>query len=68
MVANSSAICILPERFGMFPGVVARPVEGMTLSRTICLVTVSGSGTPKEVRQIFKLATTYDWSAKNMAT
>jgi DNA-binding transcriptional LysR family regulator len=63
-VANSCAICILPEHSGSAPGIVTRPVEGLELSRTIYLVAVSGSGTPIELRQIMKMSKQHDWSLK----
>lgn len=68
MVSTSSAICILPERSGLVPGLTARPVEGLELSRNVVLVTVSGSGTPKELRQIMKMAGEYDWSLSSPGT
>jgi len=63
MVVGHSAICILPERSGMVPGLTIRPVEGLDLSREVSLVTISGSGSPMELRQIVKMAADYDWSA-----
>lgn len=62
MVAQSRAICILPERSALQTGLTIRPVTGLDLSREVSLVTVFGSGTPVEMRQIFKLAGMHDWS------
>lgn len=62
MVAQSRAICILPERSALQSGLVIRPVTGLDLSREVSLVTVFGSGTPVEMRQISKLAGMHDWS------
>lgn len=62
MVAHSDAICILPERSALQTGLAIRPVTGLDLSREISLVTVFGSGTPVEMRQILKLAGMHDWS------
>jgi LysR family hydrogen peroxide-inducible transcriptional activator len=65
MVFGNSAICILPDRSGLIPGLVIRPIEGLDLSRNVSLVTISGSGSPIELRQIVKMAATYDWSARS---
>lgn len=62
IVANSRAICIMPERSAFHAGLVLRPVTGLTLAREVSLVTVSGSGTPLELRQMARLAGTHDWS------
>ncbi|MBO6901790.1 MAG: LysR family transcriptional regulator [Rhizobiaceae bacterium] len=61
MVADGHAICIMPERSAILHGLVTRPVENLDLSREVVLVTVSGSGTPIEIRQIARLAAKYDW-------
>jgi LysR family transcriptional regulator, hydrogen peroxide-inducible genes activator len=42
-------------------GIVLRPVIGLTLSRQVSLVAVSGSGNPREVRQILGMAAAFDW-------
>lgn len=63
MVAVGAGICILPERSAFLPDVVARPVAGMDLARDVVLATVSGSGTPREVREIVRLAQRFDWAS-----
>ncbi len=63
MVADGHAICIMPERSAILAGLATRPVEGMDLAREVVLVTVSGSGTPLEIRQIARMAKDYDWDA-----
>lgn len=63
MVAEGAGVCSLPERSAIVPGIVARPVAGLALSRQVSMVAVSGSGNPREVRQILGMARAYDWSA-----
>ncbi|MCB2130256.1 MAG: LysR family transcriptional regulator [Rhodobacteraceae bacterium] len=62
LVAAGAGICTLPERSAIVDGIALRPVKGLDLSRHVSLVAVSGSGTPREVRQILKLAGAFDWS------
>ena len=61
MVADGHAICILPERSAAAPGLVTRPIEGLSLERELVLATVSGSTTPVEIRKIAQLASRYEW-------
>jgi DNA-binding transcriptional LysR family regulator len=61
VVADGHAICILPERSVAAPGLVTRPIEGLSLERELVIVTVSGSTTPVEIRKIAQLASTYEW-------
>lgn len=63
MVASGDAVCIMPERSAIVEGIVTRPVENLDIERRISFVTVSGSGTPMELRQIFKMTGTYDWGS-----
>src|SRR3546814_2775672 len=49
VVADDHAICILPERSAAAPGLVTRPIEGLTLERELVLATVSGSTAPVEI-------------------
>jgi len=65
MVAGSSAICILHEHSAFVPGIVVRPIAGLELSRNVVLVTVSGSGTPVELRQVVKMVDEFDWLSGN---
>ncbi|RXT51191.1 LysR family transcriptional regulator [Bosea sp. Tri-44] len=62
MVARTLAVCILPERSVVMPGLVTRPVDGLSIERELVLVTVSGSGTPVEIREIAQMASRYDWT------
>ncbi|MDX0654109.1 LysR family transcriptional regulator [Sinorhizobium medicae] len=62
VVAEGRAICIMPERSIVVQGIVTRPVEGISLARELVFVTVSGSGTPLEIRKIAQLAARRDWS------
>jgi LysR family hydrogen peroxide-inducible transcriptional activator len=62
MVAEGRAICIMPERSAVMPGITTRPVEGMSLEREVVFVTVSGSGTPLEIRKIAHMAGRHDWT------
>lgn len=66
MVVGSSAICILHEHSAFVPGIVVRPIAGLELSRNVVLVTVSGSGTPVELRQVVRMVDEFDWLAKQM--
>ncbi len=61
MVAEGRAICIMPERSAVMPGITTRPVEGMSLEREVVFVTVSGSGTPLEIRKIAHMAGRHNW-------
>jgi hypothetical protein len=56
VVADGHAICILPERSAAAPGLVTRPIEGLSLERELVIATVSGSTTPVEIRKIAQLA------------
>lgn len=62
MVAEIGAVCILGERSVVMPGVVTRPVEGLSIERDLVLVTVSGSGSPIEIREIAQMASRHDWA------
>ena len=62
MVAEGRAICIMAERSVVIPGIATRKVEGMSLERELVLVTVSGSGTPLEIRKIAQMAARHDWA------
>ncbi|RVI82048.1 LysR family transcriptional regulator, partial [Sinorhizobium meliloti] len=53
---------IMPERSIVVQGIVTRPVEGISLARELVFVTVSGSGTPLEIRKIAQLAARRNWS------
>jgi LysR family transcriptional regulator, hydrogen peroxide-inducible genes activator len=61
VVADGHAICILPEHSGAAPGLVTRPIEGLSLERELVIVTVSGSTTPIEMRKIAQSASSYAW-------
>ena len=62
VVADGHAICILPERSAAAPGLVTRPIEGLSLERELVLATVSGSTTPVEIRKIAQLASSTNGS------
>lgn len=62
LVASGAGVCALPERSVIVDGIALRPVEGLDLSREVSLVAVSGSGNPREVRQILTMARQFDWS------
>jgi LysR family transcriptional regulator, hydrogen peroxide-inducible genes activator len=62
MVAAGVGICALPERSAIVGGIALRPVAGLNLSREVSLVAVSGSGNPREVRQILTMARQFDWT------
>jgi LysR family transcriptional regulator, hydrogen peroxide-inducible genes activator len=61
MVAQGAGVCSLPAYSAIVEGIVLRPVIGLTLSRQVSLVAVSGSGNPREVRQILGMAAAFDW-------
>src|SRR5262249_11757308 len=61
VVADGHAICILPERSAAAPGLVTRPIEGLSLERELAIATVSRSTTPVEIRKIAQLAARYEW-------
>lgn len=61
VVAESQAICILPERSATARGLVTRPIEGFILEREVVIATVSGSTAPVEIRKIAQLAAQYRW-------
>ena len=62
MVASGRAISVMPERSAELAGLVVRPVKDMALERQVVLVSISGSGTPMELRQIVDLARRRDWA------
>ena len=62
VVADSDAICILPERSATAHGLVTRPIDGFVLEREVVIATVSGSTAPVEIRKIAQLAAGYEWS------
>jgi DNA-binding transcriptional LysR family regulator len=62
MVAAGVGICALPERSAIVGGIALRPVAGLDLSREVSLVAVSGSGNPREARQILTMARQFDWA------
>ncbi len=62
LVANGLGITAMPEHSIIVQGIVLRGVKGLDLGRNVTLVAVSGSGTPREVRQILSLAKEFDWS------
>ena len=53
----------MPQYSAIVEDIVLKPVEGLDLEREISFVTVSGSGNPVELRQMFKMAGIYDWNA-----
>jgi LysR family hydrogen peroxide-inducible transcriptional activator len=61
VVADCHPICILPERSAAAPGLITRPIEGLSLERESVIAMVSGSTTPVEMRKIAQLASRYDW-------
>ena len=61
VIADGDAICILAERSAAAPGLVTRPIEGLSLERELVIATVSGSTTPVEIRKIAQLASRYEW-------
>jgi hypothetical protein len=61
VVADGHAICILPERSAAAPGLVTRPIEGLSLERERVIATVSGSTTPVEIRKSAQLVSMYEW-------
>jgi DNA-binding transcriptional LysR family regulator len=62
VVAESKAICILPERSATAHGLVTRPIEGFALERELVIVTVSGSTAPVEIRKIAQMASKHAWN------
>ncbi len=61
MVAENAGVCAMPERSAVVDGILIKPVEGLDLSRQVSLVAISGSGNPKEVRQILTIASKFQW-------
>jgi hypothetical protein len=55
-IADGHAICILSERSAAAPGLVTRPIEGLSLERELVIAAVLGSTTPVEIRKIAQLA------------
>lgn len=62
MVAQGAGVCSLPERSAIVEGLVLRPVVGLSLSRHVSMVAVSGSANPREVRLILGLSKNFNWS------
>ncbi|MCB1511188.1 MAG: LysR family transcriptional regulator [Hyphomicrobiaceae bacterium] len=63
LVAEGAGVCSLPAFSAIVEGIVLKPVAGLDLSRQVSLVAISGSGNPREVRQILQLAKAYAWPA-----
>ena len=61
MVAQGAGVCSLPEHSAIVDGIVLRAVKGLTLSRNISMVAVSGSANPREVRVILGLSKEFNW-------
>jgi LysR family transcriptional regulator, hydrogen peroxide-inducible genes activator len=61
MVASGRAVCIMPERSGAAPGVITRPIDGLSLERELVFVTVGGGETPQELHELAGMLTRYDW-------
>lgn len=61
LVAKGLGICSLPHRSAIIDGITLRPVTGLDIHRQVFLVGVSGSGGPREVQHIIKMARTFDW-------
>ncbi len=61
MVAQGAGVCSLPEHSAIVDGIVLRAVKGLTLSRNISMVAVSGSANPREVRVILGLSKGFNW-------
>ena len=61
MVAQGAGVCSLPEHSAIVDGIVLRAVKGLTLSRNISIVAVSGSANPREVRVILGLSKDFNW-------
>lgn len=61
MVAEGAGVCAIPARSIIVDGLALRPVQGLTIARQVSIVTVSGSGNPREVRLILGMAKTFDW-------
>lgn len=61
MVADGAGVCSLPAHSVVIEGIALRPVEGLTLSRQVSMVSVSGSGSAREVRQVMALAAAFPW-------
>ena len=61
MVAQGAGVCSLPEHSAIVDGIVLRAVKGLTLSRNISMVAVSGSANPREVRDILGLSKDFNW-------
>lgn len=61
MVAQGAGVCSLPEHSAIVDGIVLRAVKGLTLSRNISMVAVSGSANPREVRVILGLSKDFSW-------
>ena len=60
-VAQGAGVCSLPEHSAIVDGIVLRAVKGLTLSRNISMVAVSGSANPREVRVILGLSKDFNW-------
>ena len=58
---SSYSHCDQVRRTRSRPGLVTRPIEGLSLERELVIATVSGSTTPLEIRKIAQLASRYEW-------
>ncbi|WP_226782765.1 LysR family transcriptional regulator [Oceaniglobus trochenteri] len=62
VVAAGDGICLMPERSAIVSGLAGVPIANLDLEREVVLVTVSGSGSARELRQMFRMAAQFDWA------
>jgi LysR family transcriptional regulator, hydrogen peroxide-inducible genes activator len=61
MVAAGLGVCFLPEYTAAFPGVVGCPVVAPSVTRSVCLVTVSGRRLSSPVKAFIQAVRRYPW-------
>lgn len=61
VVAQGTAVCILPERSVGAAGIVTRRIEGLALERELVMAVVSGSAAPVALSQVAQFASKYEW-------
>jgi len=61
LIKSNCGVSIMPERAVFMEGISTRPVQGLSLSRTVKLFTIYGGGVAEAIRDMRDFANHYDW-------
>jgi len=65
-IGRNFGIAMLPEHAALSDQIALRPVQGMTISREVGLMTVFGSATAPAIRNLRDVATVHAWPASKV--